>query len=602
MSTIEKTHTQKRRPLDRKMENALRGVFGFPTLRPGQEEVIRSVLDERDTLAIMPTGAGKSLCYQLPALHFDGMTIVVSPLISLMRDQAAKLIEAGIATTVINSTLSATEERDAMQAIADGSIRILFVTPERLVDSEFVSLLTAERMPAIPLVVIDEAHCISQWGHDFRPAYVELIHAIKAIGHPPLLALTATATPTVAADIVREVQLRHANIIHTGVYRDNLHFAVEQMTNLDDRRKRVVELASTVEGSGIIYCATVAECETLHASLVDEHVSAERYHGKLSKNARSEAQDAFMGDRARVMVATNAFGMGIDKPDIRFVIHAQMPGSLDAYYQEAGRGGRDGEPVRCILLFELKDKQVQQFFLGGRYPTADMIRRVAETVRTLTLASESETLEKPLERLREALPNVSINKLRVATTLLNDIGMTRRTRRGGMKAIDDGSAMEKIDKAATEYALRAERDRAVLDRMITYAQSAQCRWRMLLDYFAADVANQQSLALFRETVLSYRKPTDELGGERCGTCDNCLNPPTVEESPRESRMRLPTTQKTRTFDVGDTVRARRYGEGTVEMVSGDRVAVRFSDDEVRTFIARYIQPVASGTASAEDSR
>ncbi|SAL88574.1 ATP-dependent DNA helicase RecQ [Caballeronia arvi] len=304
MCTIEKTYTQKRRPLDRQLEDALRGVFGFPTLRPGQEEVIRSVLDERDTLAIMPTGAGKSLCYQLPALHFDGMTIVVSPLISLMRDQAAKLIEAGIATTVINSTLSAAEERDAMQAIADGSIRILFVTPERLVDSEFVSALTAERMPAVPLVVIDEAHCISQWGHDFRPAYVELVHSVKAIGHPPLLALTATATPAVAADIARELQLRHAEIIHTGVYRDNLHFAVEQMTNLDDRRKRAVELASTALGSGIIYCATVAECETLHALLVDAHVSAERYHGKLSAKVRSEAQDAFMGDRARVMVAT----------------------------------------------------------------------------------------------------------------------------------------------------------------------------------------------------------------------------------------------------------------------------------------------------------
>ncbi|WP_327363290.1 RecQ family zinc-binding domain-containing protein [Caballeronia arvi] len=283
-------------------------------------------------------------------------------------------------------------------------------------------------------------------------------------------------------------------------------------------------------------------------------------------------------------------------------MHAQMPGSLDAYYQEAGRGGRDGEPARCILLFDLKDKQVQQFFLGGRYPTVEMLRRVAETVRALTRASESGILEKPLERLHEALPNVGMSKLRVVTTLLNDIGMTRRTRRGGMKAIDEGGAMEKIDKAAAEYALRAESDRAVLERTITYAQSAQCRWRMLLDYFTADVVKQQSRVSYCEPVLSYRMPTDELGGERCGTCDNCLNPPTVEESPRESRMRVPTTKTTRSFDVGDTVRARRYGEGTVEMVSGDCVAVRFSDDEVRTFIARYIQPVASSAAPAEDSR
>jgi ATP-dependent DNA helicase RecQ len=591
MSDKQKTYSRTRRQLDQKLETALRKVFGFPHLRPGQDEVIRSVLDGRDTLAIMPTGAGKSLCYQLPALQFDGMTIVVSPLISLMRDQAAKLVEAGIATTVINSTLSASDERDAMKAIAEGAVRILFVTPERLVNHEFVSMLTDDGMPDVPLVVIDEAHCISQWGHDFRPAYVELIHAVKSIGHPPLLALTATATPAVGADIVHELQMRHANVIHTGVYRDNLHFAVEQMTNPDDRRRRAIELASAMEGSGIVYCATVAECEALHAALVDAGVEAERYHGKLSASARSEAQDAFMEDRARVMVATNAFGMGIDKPDIRFVLHAQMPGSLDAYYQEAGRAGRDGEAAQCILLFELKDKQVQQFFLGGRYPNAETIRRVADTVQKLALEHESKTLEKPIERLREALPTIGINKLRVAATLLNDMRMTRRTRKGGMKLIDEGEAIAKIDDAAAQYATRAEHDRAVLERMITYSQSARCRWRMLLDYFAADVADAKTHSLFGHSDVSYRHPTDELGGEHCGVCDNCLHPPEIIESPRESHKEKP--EKAKTFDAGDIVRVRRYGEGTVEMVCGDSVAVRFPDDETRTFIARYVKRVAS---------
>ncbi|SAK56483.1 ATP-dependent DNA helicase RecQ [Caballeronia temeraria] len=591
MHNDDETSTRTRRPLDPQLESALRSVFGFPDLRPGQEEVIRSVLEGRDTLAIMPTGAGKSLCYQLPALHLDGMTLVVSPLISLMRDQASKLVEAGIAATVINSTLSAIEERDALQALADGAIRILFVTPERLVSNEFVTMLTADGMPDVPLVVIDEAHCISQWGHDFRPAYVELIHAVKNIGHPPVLALTATATPAVGADIVRELQMRDANIIHTGVYRDNLHFAVEQMTNLDDRRKRAVELARAEEGSGIIYCATVAECETLHALLLDADVQAEHYHGKLSAKARSEAQDAFMENRARVMVATNAFGMGIDKQDIRFIIHAQMPGSLDAYYQEAGRGGRDGEAARCILLFELKDRQVQQFFLGGRYPTTETIRKVAETVQMLARDSESKVLEKPLERLRQALPNVGINKLRVATTLLNDIKMTRRTRNGGLKLIDDGGAMAKVDATAEKFAARAERDQAVLGRMITYGQSARCRWRMLLDYFATDVAD---VADARSQASSGdRKPIDELGGESCGVCDNCIHPPTVQESPREIQVPARAHELTRTFAVGDVVRVRRYGEGTVEMVSGDRVAVRCSDDETRTFIARYVKRAAS---------
>jgi ATP-dependent DNA helicase RecQ len=597
------------RPLDGKLETALRRVFGFPDLRPGQEDVIRSVLDRHDTLAVMPTGAGKSLCYQLPALQFDGMTVIVSPLISLMRDQASKLTEAGIAAAVLNSALTAGEERDVMQAVARHAVRMLFVTPERLVNPGFTAELAAKDMPAVPLVVIDEAHCISQWGHDFRPAYVELIHAIKALGRPPVLALTATATPSVSADIVRELEMRRARVIHTGVYRDNLHFGVEQLTNPDDKRRRVIELATGEQGNGIVYCATVAECERLHAALVDAGVTAERYHGKLSSAARSASQDAFMEDRARVMVATNAFGMGIDKPDIRFVIHAQMPGSLDAYYQEAGRAGRDGEPARCTLLFELKDQQVQQFFVSGRYPSAAAIAQVAEKVREFALQSENRTLEQPLARLREALPNLGANKLRVAAALLNDIGMTRRTRRGGMKLADETLADAKLDAAAQSYTVRAERDRAVLERMIAYAQSAQCRWRMLLDYFAGDVdrdldididvQDAQPSAPSPRSAIRHDAVKDELGGERCGTCDNCRHPPEVIESPRERRQHereeksaAPPPEASR-FEQGDRVRVRRYGEGVVEMISGERVAVRFADDETRTFIARFVRRAGS---------
>ncbi|SAK97699.1 ATP-dependent DNA helicase RecQ [Caballeronia pedi] len=578
-----------RKPLDRELETALRRVFGFPNLRGGQEDVIRSVMDGHDTLAVMPTGAGKSLCYQLPALQFEGLTIIVSPLISLMRDQATKLTEAGIANAVLNSALSASELHDAMDALSRHTLRMLFVTPERLVDAEFVAKLKALDVTEIALVVIDEAHCISQWGHDFRPAYVELIQAIELFGRPPILALTATATPAVMTDIMRELQMRQANVIHTGVYRNNLRFAVEQMTNPGDKRERVVELASNEKGSGIIYCATVAECEALHAALVEAGVAAERYHGKLAASVRSASQDAFMEDRARVMVATNAFGMGIDKSDIRFVIHAQMPGSLDAYYQEAGRGGRDGEPARCALLFELKDKQVQQFFLSGRYPSAQTIARVARTVRELANETSNKTLEKPLERLRQALPDVGANKLRVAATLLHDIGMTRRTRHGGTKLIDeDGSKADaKLGDASHAYVARAERDRAVLECMISFAQSAQCRWRILLDYFAH---NTDSTSDER-----YAPPDDKLGGKTCGVCDNCLHPPEVIESPRElveQARKKEETKPKRTkpaFERGERVLVRRYGEGIVEMVSGESVAVRFADDDTRTFIARYLK-------------
>jgi ATP-dependent DNA helicase RecQ len=325
-------------------------------------------------------------------------------------------------------------------------------------------------------------------------------------------------------------------------------------------------------------------------------VEAERYHGKLAASVRSASQDAFMEDRARVMVATNAFGMGIDKPDIRFVIHAQMPGSLDAYYQEAGRSGRDGEPACCTLLFELKDKQVQQFFLSGRYPSAQTIERVARTVRELANETSSKTLEKPLERLRHALPDVGANKLRVAATLLHDIGMTRRTRHGGMKLTDeDGSKAEaKLGDASHAYAARAERDRDVLERMISYAQSARCRWRILLDYFAHNTDSASD--------VHYVPPDDELGDKTCGVCDNCLHPPEVMESPRElvehARKEGETKPKRTmpTFERGERVVVRRYGEGIVEMVSGESVAVRFPHDETRTFIARYLK--RSRTASS----
>ncbi|MDR5839079.1 ATP-dependent DNA helicase RecQ [Caballeronia sp. LZ034LL] len=586
---------RKRKPLDDELESALRRVFGFPHLRPGQDEVIRSVLDGHDTLAVMPTGAGKSLCYQLPALQFDGMTVIVSPLISLMRDQASKLAEAGIAAAVLNSTLTAGEAREVMEAVAGHAVRMLFVTPERLSNADFTAELAAPGMPAIALVVIDEAHCISQWGHDFRPAYVELVHAIKALGRPPVLALTATATPAVIEDIVRELAMRHARVIHTGVYRDNLHFSVEQLTNPEDKRRRAIECVRDAQGSGIVYCATIAECEALHAALVEAGVEAGRYHGKLSSAERSESQDAFMEDRVRVMVATNAFGMGIDKPDIRFVIHAQMPGSLDAYYQEAGRAGRDEQPARCTLLFEMKDRQVQQFFMSGRYPSRETIARVALKVREFAQESGSGTLEKPLARLREALPDIGANKLRVATALLGDIGMTRRTRRGGLKLSDDHFDESRLDAAAEEYAARSERDRAVLERMIGYAQGAQCRWRTLLDYFAEDIEATRKAEPRQASEIRYRKPEDELGGERCGTCDNCLHPPQVSESPREQREqeRAEQSESSRPeparFKEGDRVRVRRYGEGVVEMISGDRVAVRFADDAVRTFIGEYVK-------------
>jgi ATP-dependent DNA helicase RecQ len=591
LNTAKALCTNDERPgtLSPKLEKILQEVFGIHTLRPGQQEVIHSVMDGKDTLAVMPTGAGKSLCYQLPGIARGGLTLVVSPLISLMKDQSDHLLEAGVLSAALNSTLSAEEERQAVADVISGESQFLFVTPERLANADFVALLNKSVQPR--LIVIDEAHCISQWGHDFRPAFIEMTHSIKALGRPPVLALTATATPFVLTDILKALDMVDASLFNTGVYRDNLRFSVKQLTNPAEKRACLIEKVTHHSGAGIVYCSTVAECNAVHAALVDASVKAERYNGKMSAAQRAAAQDAFMGDVCRVIVATNAFGMGIDKPDIRFVIHAQLPGSLEAYYQEAGRAGRDGQEADCILLFEMKDRQVQQFFLAGKHPSAETIERVVDTFSRLSRESKGEALTKPVDALREALPDIGKTKLRTVLALMLDSKVATRTRRGAIKLRAD-LVPDAIGGAAKRCTAMAENDRAVLDQMIGYAQSARCRWRILLDYFDADLGDvrlTQPVSQPGRELKALPKVIDELGDDSCGNCDNCLAPPIVIDAiPQEQERIVPRPPK---WDVGATVTVRKYGEGAVEMVSGDRVAIRFPDGETRTFLSRFVNSV-----------
>jgi ATP-dependent DNA helicase RecQ len=464
------------------IRDLLRDVFGVERLRAGQQQVIDSVMAGHDTLAIMPTGSGKSLCYQIPASLLKGSTVVVSPLISLMKDQAEKLDDFGIEAAQLNSKVPAEAQQDALQGLRDKQDRIVFCTPERLATPEFMSLL---HKADIGLVVVDEAHCISRWGHDFRPAYLDIGAALDALGRPPVLALTATATDEVVDDIRRQLGAPAMRVVNTGIFRPNLQFAVRQVTNAHEREAEALRLVRETPGCGIVYTTTVKAAQDMLAALEEAGESVALYHGKLHAGERHQNQELFMSGARRVMVATNAFGMGIDKPDIRFVIHLQVPASLEAYYQEAGRAGRDGEPAACTLLYFHEDKRVQQFFLARSYPDAASLRAAYHA------AAEG---ERPRDK-----------RSQVALKLLKEGGWLQQDRKLQYRIANDAPRPIDLERLAQSYREKQEHDREALAQMVAYAQSGYCRWKLLLEYFGDEAA----------------------GIERCGCCDNCRSPPTI---------------------------------------------------------------------------
>lgn len=355
---------------------ALHKHFGFEDFREGQREVITAILEGRDTVVVMPTGGGKSLCYQLPALMKPGATIVVSPLIALMKDQVDALAARNLPATFINSSITFEEQKARISGVRRGLYKLVYVAPERFRSAHFVETL---RSIDISLFAIDEAHCISQWGHDFRPDYLRLRQSIEDIGRPQIAALTATATPYVRSDIIEQLKLNEPRAFVSGFDRPNLSIAVVHTQKEREKITHIKALAAN-GGSGIIYTSTRKAVEQVTGRLQGAGLNVIGYHAGMDEAARSQAQDNFMSGRVQMIVATNAFGMGIDKPDIRFVVHHHLPGSIEAYYQEIGRAGRDGLPSTCVLLFNYADKRTQDYFIEGSYPPPETVARVYQAL------------------------------------------------------------------------------------------------------------------------------------------------------------------------------------------------------------------------------
>jgi ATP-dependent DNA helicase RecQ len=474
--------------LQRALEK-MREVFRIRELRPGQAEIMEAVLAGRDTLAIMPTGSGKSLTYQLPALVMEGPTLVVSPLLALIEDQYNKLKAAGVPIVRIDSTRTAKERAADLAAVRDGSIKLMMITPESVNSPAVQEALAGVKFS---LFCVDEAHCVSQWGHDFRPSYLGLRRAAQVLGRPPILGLTATATPAISDDVLLQLGMKDPKVCRVSFHRPNLAFDVRKVAGEADKLRQLGKLIQRLRRPGIVYCATVRAVDDLYVALRHGKIPVERYNGKMTTEEREKAQASFMQPgRKVVMLATNAFGLGIDKPDIRYIIHYQMPGSPEAYVQEAGRAGRDGKPARCVLLYQPDDQSIQEHFLKEAHPTKTQARMTAEGL--YAWSDESKEVSVRDLALSVALPE---RRVRVILSVLEAMGVAEEVKAARWKGVDPKPTREQIDKAASVFEARRISDRRRMDSLLKYMNTQKCRVQMLRSYFG------------------------EPEGEKCGLCDS----------------------------------------------------------------------------------
>ncbi len=476
---------------------ALGTYFGFSGLREGQDQVVQAVLSGKDALVVMPTGGGKSLCYQLPAICRDGVTLVISPLIALMKDQVDALEQRGIPATMINSSLSMQEQRERLRHMRNGDYKLVYVAPERLGLPGFINSLAEVE---VDLVAVDEAHCLSQWGHDFRPDYLKIGRAIDQLGNPQLLALTATATPKVREDILQHLPMHDPEIIIRGFARNNLHFAV---TRCDTNKAKFARLRHIIglHKTGIVYCSTRKKVELVYEELKRHGIKCTPYHAGMDDQAREASQNLFLSRAADIAIATNAFGMGIDRDDVRFVAHFEIPGSVEAYYQEAGRAGRDGKDAFCELLFNHADLRTQEFFIEGANPGFAFIADLYETIRKFCDANTCELLWSK-EELATKMHSKNEMSVGSALAVLLRIGAIERfdipgQRIRGTRILHPEWSMADLQLDARALIAKEERDRDKLKAIASYAYSDSCRQQWILQYFG------------------------ETGSDPCGNCDYC---------------------------------------------------------------------------------